>query len=397
MFLGIQPAVGEGLSVMADRPNPPSQKQCTFFTSGRCTRGESCRFVHGLGNEDSQSGARQSGARSRETGGGRTERGSSSGGDTGNRRGKQKQRRDRASKPQRRSETVAVGHSEVTVLEESAMAGGAITAGHAATPNLHAPIEDEVQDELDLLKEIYVDTVNVQHRSVSMEVRPRTDHQFVRVLVQIVLVSGYPTVAPIVRLNRPLGLSEGALTALRSAVTEVICELTGDPLTYQLLERITEFVTEHHLPSELCAICRGEFTDPKDVIMTDCEHFLHPWCTLEYAEHLDNECGACDAPDTHSPSMSREEPRCPVCRSEINIAQLRDCARALKHAGARCATADTGTAPADWRTPDVIAAQADRESIFTRQAERGGLIEKKTEILITETTLSEQATPTSHN
>ena len=200
----------------------------------------------------------------------------------------------------------------------------------------------------------------------------------------------YPDDAPTLTLLRPLGLSEKSIAALRAAVAETAAEHAGTPVAFQMLECMVEFVSENSLPSECCAICRGVFSSPDHVLVTSCEHFLHPWCTRDYVRHVggggvggngsDGERGGgAEAPTTAL---------CPVCRTALDLSELCDRATSLEAGGAAHEADSDGAAARDlsleWRTAEVVAAQAERERVRARQAERGGLITAKVEILIRE-------------
>jgi hypothetical protein len=246
------------------------------------------------------------------------------------------------------------------------------------------------------LKEIYTDEVTIDGRCVSMVVRPRAAHQFVRVTAAVVLGADYPTSAPTLRLSRPLGLSEQSLSELRAAVAETSAELAGDAMAYQLLECITEFVSAHDMPSEVCAICRGGFAEPPHVLVTPCEHFFHPWCVQEWGEHLDSAATAEEETRSHAgPAGAQPTPAlCPVCRTGLDMPALRHRAGELEGTGVRVVSSGEADAVdmADWRTPAIVAAQRARERVRAKQAAKGGLIEKKTEILIREATAGASGT-----
>jgi hypothetical protein len=192
---------------------------------------------------------------------------------------------------------------------------------------------------------------------------------------------------------RPLGLSEKSIAALCTSVAETAAENVGTPVAFQMLECMVEFMSEHSLPSECCAICRGHFSAPEHVLVTSCEHFLHPWCTKDYARHVSgggvggNGSGGERGGGSEAPTAAL----CPVCRTALDLSELCDRAAALDASGGAHSDGDDsdGTTAevlsAVWRTAEVVAAQAERERVRARQAEKGGLISAKVEILIRET------------
>lgn len=52
-------------------------------------------------------------------------------------------------------------------------------------------LSEDVRDELDVLREIYGDDVDIRDRSITMTLRPRTEHQLVRVTALIELPPRY--------------------------------------------------------------------------------------------------------------------------------------------------------------------------------------------------------------
>lgn len=191
----------------------------------------------------------------------------------------------------------------------------------------------------------------------------------------------YPDMAPTLTLLRPLGLSERSIADLRALVAETVAENAGTPVAFQMLECMVDFVSEHSLPSECCAICRGDFVAPTHVLVTSCEHFLHPWCTRDYTHHVGGGDG-CGVGAEAPPAAL-----CPVCRTELDFRELCERVASLEANGAiKVDDEDDNSAggSAAWRTDDVVAAQAARELVRARQEERGGLISAKVEILIRE-------------
>ena len=158
---------------------------------------------------------------------------------------------------------------------------------------------------------------------------------------------------------------------------------------------MVDFVSEHSLPSECCAICRGDFSAPTHVLVTSCEHFLHPWCTRDYTHHVGGGGGG------DGGGAGAELPTaalCPVCRTELNLQELCERVASLEANGATKADDEddnSAEGSAAWRTDAVVAAQAARELVRARQAERGGLISAKVEILIRELDTSANDVPPS--
>ena len=121
-------------------PPPKGKRECKFFASGRCTRGDSCRFSHGDGS------------------------------------------------PATAATRDPPPDSDVIQPADDAAARCESTHGDA---DADAPLSEEVQDELDVLLEIYGDEVVIRDRTITMTLRPRTTHQLVRVTALIELPPRY--------------------------------------------------------------------------------------------------------------------------------------------------------------------------------------------------------------
>ncbi|KAH8870138.1 E3 ubiquitin-protein ligase RNF25 [Schistosoma japonicum] len=188
-------------------------------------------------------------------------------------------------------------------------------------------MDNKVQEELDLLREIFPDefkvNFNLNQYVVTFVVTPgigfnNPPSKLIKFNLIMMFTLKYPTESPTISIECVHGLKEKDISNLLSYLKELISERKGDPVLFDLVDFCREFISSN-IPTVECAICLNYFRNEADVYCTTNFHYFHNYCIGEYVNRkrieyerevseLNTKC-----PYTESPPL---ELLCPLCHAE---------------------------------------------------------------------------------
>ncbi|KAG6444561.1 E3 ubiquitin-protein ligase RNF25 [Manduca sexta] len=242
---------------------------------------------------------------------------------------------------------------------------------------MEAPVDERITDEIEALQAILMNDVVVKKvgnvpNIIETVVHPSTgddvDQQYVCVTLEVMLTPEYPDSSPQVTLRNPRGLSEELLTTIHSQIRNKLKDCLGQPVIFELIELIREYLTQKNLPSGQCVICLYGFTNGDVFIKTQCYHHFHNHCL---ASHLIADKKNYQEEFDKLPNWKQmEEPpyqqTCPVCRCKMSFD-----VETLKKAPP---PVESTTAAPFILTTDLKALQIGFSKLLAYQASRGGVI-----------------------
>lgn len=195
--------------------------------------------------------------------------------------------------------------------------------------NFTSDVDERVNDEVEALKAIMMDEVNVKYdvngfpSSVETVVFPATADDAMRKYVCVTLVvelpQGYPDISPSVLMRNPRGLDDSILEKIKLELGDKCSDYMGQPVIYELIELVKEHLTASNLPSCQCAICLYGFAEGDQFTKTECYHYFHSYCL---ASHVVNTEKSFIEEQEKLPAWQRVQKtfqvQCPVCREPIS-------------------------------------------------------------------------------
>ncbi|XP_034831911.1 E3 ubiquitin-protein ligase RNF25 isoform X1 [Maniola hyperantus] len=242
---------------------------------------------------------------------------------------------------------------------------------------MSASVDTRVYDELEALEAILIERVVVTNengvpRVIETVIHPSTgdqlDQQYVCVTLEVKLTPDYPESSPEVTLRNPRGLDERVVSKIHSKIKEKLDRHVGNPIVFELIEIVREFLTQCNLPSGQCVICLHNFVNGDVFIKTPCYHHFHSHCL---SKHLINSNKYYNEEMEKLPNWQRAQAKpyqqtCPVCRCVISFD--------VKKLEQAPPPVDSVNAPPFRLTEDLKALQARMAAQLARQIARGGVV-----------------------
>ena len=150
-------------------------------------------------------------------------------------------------------------------------------------------MDDALNDELELIQAMYTAeddelciTTTTGATELAVRLQPQTGgaraQRFMEVVLQMQLGAGYPSISPVVRLQRTRGLIEDEESSLLQGVNERAAEMRGEPCLFALVEVVLEKLTELNGGGD-CPVCREPlFGGGGGVYLSHCFHSCHAGC-----------------------------------------------------------------------------------------------------------------------
>lgn len=194
-------------------------------------------------------------------------------------------------------------------------------AAAASTP-------DELADEVELLKSIYLDrlsaTVDASGAVVRVSVEPRSESNGnVRASLILRAVAGaYPVQACQVTVDVAKGIEQ---SQLQTRLSEAAQSLVGGAMLFDIIERCIDLVSETNAsgPAASCSICMSDLERDELWLRTACFHFFHVDCLAGwYAQQRSAYQAKRDSLVAfHEAELAKLAPfalLCPDCRSPVD-------------------------------------------------------------------------------
>lgn len=183
----------------------------------------------------------------------------------------------------------------------------------------------------------------------------------------------YPETKPEFKLRNPRGLDDTCINAIEKGIIAKLDESIGQPVVFDLIDLIREYLTESNVPTGQCVICLYGFQEGDDFTKTSCYHYLHSHCLaiwLQNAKRNFNE------EQSKLPNWQRSEAKpfqssCPVCREviDIDIEKLKEAKTPQ----------ELENAPQFTLTEELKQLQAEMAKLFLHQKQNGGIIDASAE------------------
>ncbi|XP_047533687.1 E3 ubiquitin-protein ligase RNF25 [Vanessa atalanta] len=239
-----------------------------------------------------------------------------------------------------------------------------------------ASVDMRVYDEIEALEAILIEDLAVKHDDgvpiIETVVHPSTgdqiDLQYVCVTLVVKLTPDYPESSPEVFLKNSRGLDDSLLSDIDLKIKEKLDRHVGNPIVFELIEIVREYLTKWNLPSGQCVICLHGFVKGDVFIKTPCYHHFHSNCL---AKHLINSKKYYMEEYEKLPNWQRAQSlpyqqTCPVCRCAISFD-----VKTLEEAPPPI---ESINAPPFRLTAELKALQARMSAMLARQVERGGVV-----------------------
>ncbi|CAH2095987.1 unnamed protein product [Euphydryas editha] len=240
-----------------------------------------------------------------------------------------------------------------------------------------ATIDMRVYDELEALEAILIEDLVVKHDNgvpsiIETVIHPSTgdqiDQQYVCLTLEVKLTPDYPESSPEVFLRNPRGLDDKLLTNIDLKIKEKLDRHVGNPIVFELIEIVREYLTQCNLPSGQCVICLHGFVKGDVFIKTPCYHHFHSHCLSKhlinskkyYLEELEK------LPNWQRAQAQPYQQTCPVCRCTVSFD-----VKTLEEAPP---PVDSVNAPPFRLTAELKALQQRMSEMLARQAARGGIV-----------------------
>lgn len=240
-----------------------------------------------------------------------------------------------------------------------------------------ATVDNRVYDELEALEAILIEDLAVKNEQgvpniIETVVHPSTgdnvDQQYVCLTLEVKLSPDYPESSPEVFLRNPRGLDDKFLSKIEAKIKEKLDRHVGNPIVFELIEIVREYLTQCNLPSGQCVICLHGFVKGDMFIKTPCYHHFHSHCL---SKHLISSKQYHMEEMEKLPNWQRAQAKpyqqtCPVCRCKLSFDE-----KALEQAPP---PVDSVNAPPFELTPELKELQERMADVLARQIERGGVV-----------------------
>ncbi|XP_013887888.1 E3 ubiquitin-protein ligase RNF25 [Austrofundulus limnaeus] len=191
--------------------------------------------------------------------------------------------------------------------------------------------ENEVQSEIEVLKSIYLEDLQVDRKEdgtwdLSLVLYPSTAEdlvsQFVRLSLSLSLDQQYPSSCPLISIHNPRGLSDDKLSSVLKVLQVEAQSWLGSPVLYQLIEKAKELLTESNIPHGSCVICLYGFKEGEMFTKTSCYHYFHSHCLGRYVSHSERDLRQREKELEEDKTRDRTLQQdlsvvCPVCREPL--------------------------------------------------------------------------------
>jgi len=248
---------------------------------------------------------------------------------------------------------------------------------------------EELIEELEaltaILEEETVEVVNddsERPKEISIKITPLTaseqEKQYVSLTLVIDLPSAYPNEPPSLGVRNPRGLEDSAIAGLLDEMNTRCEEYVGCPVLFELIEMSREFLTTRNVPVVRCIICLTNIREEDEFMKTECLHFFHKHCLGRYITNMQ---------ETHSEQVAEALSQnsnvtvkefsvtCPVCRETIGESRynLSDLIKSQPP------IAEQEEPKKYTISDDVKKMQKMMQKLYTRQKEKGGIIDLEAE------------------
>ena len=131
---------------------------------------------------------------------------------------------------------------------------------------------------------------NLYSAKFSMTVKPATagdiSQQNISVILELFLPFGYPDSPPGIRFKQPRGVSDFQLLGLRRHLEEEVEKKRGEAIIYDLIDILTQNLTQSNFPSVECPFCLCAIEDGDEFFRSECFHYSHAYCMRKYVDHM---------------------------------------------------------------------------------------------------------------
>ncbi|XP_055967747.1 E3 ubiquitin-protein ligase RNF25 [Sorex fumeus] len=255
----------------------------------------------------------------------------------------------------------------------------------AASASAAAAEEDWVlPSEVEVLESIYLDELQVvkgNGRSspweISITLHPATaedqDSQYVCCTLLLQVPAQYPHEVPLISIRNPRGLSDEQIHKISQALSHVATAGLGTAMLYELIEKGKEILTDNNIPHGQCVICLYGFQEKEAFTKTPCYHYFHCHCLARYIQHMEQELQRRERERQYCAASATKQKaagvQCPVCREPLvyDLALLK--------------AAPEPQQPMEPYQPSAasLREQEERQRLYQRQQERGGIIDLEAE------------------
>lgn len=199
------------------------------------------------------------------------------------------------------------------------------------------------------------------------------ERQYVCITLQVMPTQNYPDTKPNFKLRNPRGLDDNSISSIENALIQKLDNSIGQPVIFDLIDLIREFLTASNLPSGQCVICLFNFQEGDEFTKTACYHYLHSHCL---ACHMKAAQKNYNEEMEKMPAWQRLESKpfealCPVCREPISINVV-----SLENAKI---PEDILNAPCFVLTKEIKTLQKQMAKLYSHQKSRGGIIDLNAE------------------
>ncbi|XP_060049863.1 E3 ubiquitin-protein ligase RNF25 isoform X2 [Erinaceus europaeus] len=236
--------------------------------------------------------------------------------------------------------------------------------------------------EVEVLESIYLDELQVvkgDDRSSPWEIyitlHPATaedqDSQYVCFTLVLQVPAQYPHEVPQISIRNPRGLSDEQIHKISQALSHVATTGLGTAMLYELIEKGKEILTDNNIPHGQCVICLYGFKEKEAFTKTACYHYFHCHCLARYIQHMEHELEARgqEQERLHTEPKQAAGVQCPVCREPLvyDLASLKAAPEPQQSMEVYQPDAET------------LRQQEERQRLYQRQQERGGIIDLEAE------------------
>lgn len=261
---------------------------------------------------------------------------------------------------------------------------------------------DELEVELEALSCTYGESLRIQREAdttlVAVDVVPHGEERFVELELQLLVQhQHYPASPPSIRLAEVRGLGDERQQQLHRALREEGARLGGEMMLGQLVEAATALLSELNQPEGCCIFCLEPLAASPAVKLSACYHVLHASCFHSWwawrqldcerqQRELEQHTGAAAASRLAASTLPAKQGDhfqvdCPTCRTAVADGDLFSERQGLQRAlqAQQAAQASGQEASCKMSEGELLSfrqLQARHAALFTRQQQRGGIVEE---------------------